>query len=150
MSTGATDSFSRSHDVIMVQPASSIRRLGNLREKMKITIGQNLIGRSEFEISCSIAGAYAHFPGEEVVYRFKSQSDCKSLLQASESEPCRSRLAIHRPTRTVTVLGKACGTGSTQASGTTQSQDGFSIDEDLSLSERARSVRIRSQTRNAR
>lgn len=142
-----------SNDVLVIEPASHLRKVGNLREKMKVIVGQSLIGRSEFEVSCSIGAAYAHLPGEEVGFRFVRQADCKALLQsASATETCRSRLSVNRQAKTVTILGQACGAGPFPVAGQRDKEDRPLSDSEAadSLSERARAARIRAQQRTAR
>ncbi|MDZ4082932.1 MAG: hypothetical protein U1E10_08355 [Bdellovibrionales bacterium] len=134
-------------DVIVVQPRQSIRSVGNLREKMSVVRGEALLGRSEFEISCSIGAAYAQIPGEDVSFRFTRQADCKTILQStSVTHPCRSRLAINRKTQTIALVGKACDAGpfpSDNDSSIAQERDPTDADEADSLSARARSARMR-------
>lgn len=142
-----------SYDVLVIEPASHLRKVANLREKMRVIVGQNHIGRSDFEISCSIGAAYAHLPGEEIGFRFIRQSDCKALLQsASATEPCRSRLSINRQAKTVTVLGQACGAGPFPVANQHGQDDRplSDAEEADSLSSRARAARIRAQHRTAR
>lgn len=139
------------NDLIVVQPQQVIRQVGHLREKMSVVRGAALLGRNDFEISCSIGAAYAQIPGEEVSYRFARQADCKSILQStSVTQPCRSRLSINRKSQTITLVGKACDSGLFAAGASGAEVDksmGISADanEADSLSERARSARSRAR-----
>lgn len=49
----------KANDIILIQPKSHIRNVGALREKVRVVRGQDVMGRSEFEISCSLGAAYA-------------------------------------------------------------------------------------------
>lgn len=130
-------------DFVVVQPKSILRSVGNLREKMTVVRGESVLGRNEFEISCSIGAAYAHLPGEETPFRFLRQSDCKALLNSqSITAPCRSKLSIQRQTRVITVVGQACAEGPFK--NTVDLSPAESDQDDLqSLAERARSARTR-------
>jgi hypothetical protein len=139
-------------DLIVVQPKLTIRTVGNLREKMSVVQGQSLIGRNEFEISCSVGAAYAQIPGEDVSFRFTRHSDCKSVLQSgSVTNPCRSKLAVNRQAQTITLVGKACGAGAFANSAAEDSRSPETSDvandasEADSLAERARSARLRAR-----
>lgn len=142
-------------DMIVVQPRQVIRSVGNLREKMVVVSGEDLLGRSEFEISCSVGAAYAKIPGEDANFRFARQVDCKSILQStSVTQPCRSRLSINRKTQTVVLVGKACDASPFASSfagpfpaGKSRTDNDISHDaeEADSLSERARSARTRAR-----
>jgi hypothetical protein len=144
-------SHGKANDVIVIQPKSHIRNVGALREKVKVVRGQDLIGRSEFEISCSIGAAYAHIPGEEKGFRFSRQSDCKDLLKSdSATSPCRSQLAVNRQTKTVSLIGKACGAGPFSIVEKHENQpNGLGLPSDRddadSLSQRARDARLRAR-----
>lgn len=147
---------STTNDVIVIQPKLTLRNVGALREKMTVVRGQELIGRSEFDISCSIGAAYAHIPGEDAGFRFTRQADCKAILQSeSVTNPCRTRLAVNRQTKTVSLIGQACGAGSfPTANGRSHEnpEDGLSSDAaeaDL-LAKRARAARQRASSRTAR
>jgi hypothetical protein len=137
-------------DFIVVQPKQTIRTVGNLREKMSVVQGQSLIGRNEFEISCSIGAAYAQIPGEDVSFRFTRQADCKAVLQStSVTSPCRSKLSVNRSTQTIALVGKACGAGTFASSDgddsrSTEKSDAANDDAE-SLAERARSARHRAR-----
>jgi len=139
------------NDLIVVQPQQVIRKMGHLREKVSVVRGGALLGRNDFEISCSIGAAYAQVPGEDVSFRFTRQADCKSILQStSVTQPCRSRLSINRKNQTVALVGKACDSGlsaATASSAENDSSNGRSADaeEADSLSERARSARTRAR-----
>lgn len=137
-------------DLIVVQPKLTIRTVGNLREKMSVVQGQSLIGRNEFEISCSVGAAYAQIPGEDVSFRFTRQSDCKAVLQStSMTNPCRSKLSVNRGTQTIALVGKACGAGtfaSSDAEDSRSTETGDVANDDAdSLAQRARSARLRAR-----
>lgn len=147
---------STASDIITIQPKLNIRNVGNIREKMTVVRGQDVVGRGEFDVSCSIGAAYAHIPGEETGYRFTRQSDCKAILQSeSVTNPCRSRVAINRQAKTVSLIGQACGAGPfpvAKDAARDSVGDGPSSDAseaDL-LSERARAARQRTQSKTAR
>ncbi len=150
---------STASDIITIQPKLNIRNVGNLREKMTVVRGQDLMGRAEFDVSCSVGAAYAHIPGEETGYRFTRQSDCKAILQSeSVTSPCRSRLAVNRQTKTVSLIGQACGAGPFPVAKDARDGggDGLSSNDSAdaleadSLSERARAARLRARSRTAR
>lgn len=149
----ATAMTEQTSDLIVVQPRHSIRSVGNLREKMAVVRGEALLGRNEFEISCSIGAAYAKIPGEELGYRFTRQADCKTILQStSVTQPCRSRLSINRNNQTVALVGKACDAGPFNANKDNElnaegrGDPSFTdVDDADSLSSRARSARIRAR-----
>lgn len=141
----------KANDIIVIQPKSHIRNVGALREKVRVVRGQDVMGRSEFEISCSLGAAYAHIPGEETGFRFSRQSDCKELLKSeSATSPCRSQLAVNRQTKTVSLIGKACGAGPFSIVEKHENQpNGLRLPSDRddadSLSQRARDARLRAR-----